>query len=540
MRAFADRTDRSFLTVACPGAGKTTFALAAACQWLAGERKPVVVVVPTQHLKVQWANAGQRFGFHLDPDWSASGGPPASDMHGVVVTYAQCASSTAELASFARGGIVLLDEIHHAAGERSWGDAVEVAFHDAACRLLLSGTPFRTDNSPIPFVRYSEGEYGDAEPDYEYGYGEALNDGGVVRPVYFPRFDGHMEWMNSEGELVEATFEDDLLRTEWGARLRTALSVDGEWLKTVLGHADRRLREVRKEHANAGGLVIALDHEHARAIADLLERRHGVKPRIALSDDPNASKVITDFASSDEQWIVAVRMISEGVDIPRLRLAVFATTTTTAMFFRQAVGRIARWTPGMKSQRAYMYLPDDARLRHHASNIAQTRRHSIEMRRTREKDEEFESVTELTGPSEQMSLFAALSSTVLSEAPPEDGIDMDENYVALPEDMEGYPMTLPPPPPLPGRDRFFGDLDAAPDNGALAPLPSRAAQKQELREKNSLRVQELVGRTGMEYPKVNQILNQKAGIDRITEATVTQLDRRLKAAEKWVSELTGR
>ena len=99
-------------------------------------------------------------------------------------------------------------------------------------------------------------------------------------------------------------------------------------------------------------------------------------------------------------------------------------------------------------------------------------------------------------------------------------------------------MTLPPPPPLPGRDRFFGDLDGPSENAPAA--PSRSEQKQDLRERNALRVQELVGRTGMEHKLVNNRLNQEAGIDRITQATIPQLERRLKAAEKWVSQLTGR
>ena len=187
----------------------------AARQWCAGRPRPVVVVVPTQHLKKQWADAALRFGFHLDPAWSATGGKPAADMHGVVVTYAQAASSAAELAAYSADGFVVLDEVHHAASERSWGDGVQRAFHAAAKRLLLSGTPFRTDDSPIPFVRYSWGDYGDAEADYEYGYGEALRDGGVVRPVYFPRFDGHMEWINTDGVTIEATFEEEIASSEW-------------------------------------------------------------------------------------------------------------------------------------------------------------------------------------------------------------------------------------------------------------------------------------------------------------------------------------
>lgn len=541
LEQFARDERGSFLAVACPGAGKTTFALTAAMRWLGGQRRPIAVVVPTRHLKEQWAESAARFGLHLDPNWTAAQGSPPSDMHGVIVTYAQCATSQVELHAWTTEGLVILDEIHHAAADRAWGDAVQLAFHDSARRLLLSGTPFRSDDGVIPFVTYSDGDFGEVAADYEYGYGEALQDGAVVRPVYFPRFDGHMEWTNAEGETIEATFEDELLTSEWGARLRTALSPNGEWLRTVLGHADRRLREAREQHPNAGGLVIATDHDHARAVADLLRSRHGHEPIIALSDDPHASSLISAFAKSTDPWIVAVRMISEGVDIPRLRVAVYATTTTTPMFFRQAVGRIARWTAGIREQPAWMYLPDDARLRHHAASIAELRRHSIEFRRRREVTDDiaFDEVPTESGPSEQMSLFAALSATAMSESPTEEGIDPLERHVALAEDLEGWPVDLPPPPPLPGRDRFVEQLDIAAQPGSDGPV-SRSAEKERLRDLNAVRVQEIVGRTGLGYPQVNTRLNRQVGIDKITEATVTQLQRRLKQADAWVKDITGR
>jgi len=540
LRSFTNNEAPSFLTVACPGAGKTSFALVAARQWCGGQPRPFVVVVPTQHLKKQWADAALRFGFHLDPAWSASAGTPAVDMHGVVVTYAQAASSSTELAAYCKDGIVVLDEVHHAASDRSWGDGVERAFSGAATRLLLSGTPFRTDDSPIPFVRYSWGDYGDAEADYEYGYGEALSDGGVVRPVYFPRFDGHMEWINTDGAHIEATFEDEIASSEWGARLRTALSPDGEWIRTVLGQAHAKLAEIRQDHPNAGGLIIATDHEHARSIADLLERRHGVQPKIALSDDPRASEVIDNFANSADEWVIAVRMISEGVDIPRLRVAVFATTTTTAMFFRQAVGRIARWTTGIRNQKAYMYLPDDLRLRSHAVMIAEQRRHSIELRKERAGEEGFDEVAQERGGDEQMSLFAALSSTVIDadSTAPADGLDASERMVVLPDDLEGFPVDLPPPPPLPGRDPIVAGNPWDASYGTTEEVgKSRAQIKAELRDKNSDRVRELVGRTGLGYPEVNMRLNRESGVDRITEATISGLTRRLAVADRWIDSV---
>ncbi|NDH75877.1 MAG: DEAD/DEAH box helicase, partial [Actinobacteria bacterium] len=204
LQAFLHHREANFLAVACPGAGKTTFALTAARHWLKGERLPLVVVAPTRHLKAQWAQAAERFGFHLEPDWDASTGDIPSDMHGIVVTYAQCASAARTLFTLSRGGIVILDEVHHAGGDLTWGEGVAEAFAEANSRLLLSGTPFRSDDAPIPFVRYTLGDHGDAVSDYEYDYGAALVDGGVVRPVFFPRFDGHMEWIGADGSMKEA------------------------------------------------------------------------------------------------------------------------------------------------------------------------------------------------------------------------------------------------------------------------------------------------------------------------------------------------
>ena len=527
--AFADRPLSDFLAVACPGAGKTTFALAAIRNELGGVGRPVVVTVPTAHLKHQWADAAVRFGLHLEPDWNPDAGL-AADMHGVVVTYAQAASAKHRLRALATNGIAVLDEAHHAASDRSWGDGVYHAFEAADVRLLLSGTPFRTDDNPIPFVRYTMGDHGEAVTDFEYGYGDALVEGGVVRPVYFPRFDGHMEWLDANGSMKEATFRDEIDRSDWSARLRTALDVDGNWLPTVLERGVERLRRIRTSHENAGGLVIAIDHEHARAIATKLTAITGATPEIALSDDPMASQKIASFAASSDEWIIAVRMISEGVDIPRLRVAIFATTTTTALFFRQAVGRVARWTPGLTTQPAYFFVPDDHRLRGHAATIAQQRRHSVDKRPTsdRNRDAEFDK-----GHDEQMSLFAALSSTVLDEQTAADGLDPDEAPIRSDAgDLVGHAFELPPPPPLAGRQT----IEAA---DAIAEIRGRFVGKRELRDRNSDRVRTIAQLLGWEHRAVNGELNRRSGVHRVTEATTLQLEARLRAADAWLEELTG-
>ena len=531
--AFADRPHPDFLAVACPGAGKTTFALAAIRAELGGRPRPLIITVPTAHLKQQWADAASHFGMHLDPDWHPEDGL-AKDMHGIIVTYAQAASARHHLRRFAEDGVVVLDEIHHAASDRSWGDGVFHAFQTAAVRLLLSGTPFRSDDNPIPFVRYTFGDHGEAVADFEYGYGDALVEGGVVRPVYFPRFDGHMEWMDVNGSIKEATFGDDLDRADWSARLRTALDSDGGWLPAVLDKANQRLSSIRASHSNAGGLVIAIDHEHAKEIAAKMTAISGSIPEVVLSNDSNASAKIDAFANGDAPWIVAVRMISEGVDVPRLRVAVFATTTTTALFFRQAVGRVARWTPGLTTQPAYFYVPDDHRLRGHAASIAMERRHSVEKRPAPANRRDSAA---LDGREEQMSLFSALSSTALEEiaAHGPDGIDPDEaSIISSGGDLVGHPFDLPPPPPLQGRENTAGVPEA------LSAIRNRFAGKQALRDRNSDRVRTIAQILGWEHRAVNGELNRRSGIDRITEATAEQLEHRLTCADKWLDDLTGR
>jgi superfamily II DNA or RNA helicase len=532
-----------FLAVATPGAGKTTFALTAAVQDL-GEHpgRRVVVVAPTQHLKHQWADAALRFGLHLDPEWSARDGMLPPDMHGIVTTYQQVSTSSAALAPLSRGAFVVFDEIHHAADDRSWGNAVLHAFEHAAQRLSLSGTPFRSDTSAIPFVDYHLDE---ARADYEYGYGEALADSGVVRPVYFPRINGFMEWVAPSGDVVAATFEDELPRELANQRLRTALSLEGEWLPTVLDQAHERLMELRRTHPEAGGLIIAMDQAHAQAIAELMARRHRVNAVVAVSDDPDASGKIARFSLSDQPWIIAVRMVSEGVDIPRLRIAVFATTTTTELFFRQAVGRVVRWTRGVPRQKAYFFLPDDPRLRHFATSLAEQRRHSLRKKADAEPsvvpdEPELDAIDE--GDDEQMSLFAVIGSVSLGESGQsgpavehhDDGVfgDDPDGQARDPRDEPGVDLVL-LPPPLPGGGVARAVVDHDPSVPGQDNMTLRQ-RKVALRDANADLARELVRSTGWSHPQVNGELNRLAGIRKISEATLEQLERRLVVGRKWL------
>ncbi len=528
----SDRPD--FLAVATPGAGKTTFALTAARHRLASHPGRLIVVAPTAHLKHQWAQAAGRFALHLDPSWSAADGALAGDMHGIVTTYQQVATSAAALRALSPGAFVVFDELHHAADDRAWGDSIRAAFEPADRRLALSGTPFRSDTRAIPFVDYHLDE---ARPDYEYGYGDALADRRVVRPVYFPRTGGQMEWSAPDGTEHSATFDDALDAARSSQRLRTALSLDGEWLPTVLREANQRLTEVRMVQPDAGGLVIAIDQDHARGIAELLRTRFGTRATVVTSDDPRASSHIAMYAAGKEPWLVAVRMVSEGVDIPRLRVGVYATTTSTELFFRQAVGRLVRWTRGVPKQKAWLFIPDDPRLRRLAGGIAEQRRHSLQKR---EKEEDglagFDDaeLDQVPPDEEQMSLFAVISagatdaSSEDSAGGPDDDADFDDDA----DDGPGFELELAPPPPLAGG---VGPVVMGEDGLPL----TRKEDKKRLRDLNAQLARDLVRTTGMSHAQVNKELNRLAGVTRVTEATTAQLRTRLDKGNRWLTRTAG-
>ncbi|MCR2052060.1 DEAD/DEAH box helicase [Actinomyces bowdenii] len=359
LRQYLEAMPQDFLAVATPGAGKTTFALRVATELLsAGEVHKVTVVCPTEHLKYQWAEAAARVGIHIDPSYANSQGALGSRFDGVALTYAQVAANpNLHRARTDRSRtLVILDEIHHAGDALSWGDAIREAFTPARRRLALTGTPFRSDVAPIPFVRYRPDAAGvpRSEPDYSYGYADALRDG-VVRPVMFMSYSGQMRWRTKAGDEVAARLGEPLTKDMESQAWRTALDPAGEWIPAVLAAADQRLSEVRRQVPDAGALVIASNQATARAYAKQLRAITGTSPTVVLSDDNGASSRIEAFSASTERWMVAVRMVSEGVDVPRLAVGVYATSTSTPLFFAQAVGRFVR--SRARGETASVFLP---------------------------------------------------------------------------------------------------------------------------------------------------------------------------------------
>ncbi|MBP2454406.1 DEAD/DEAH box helicase [Mycolicibacterium lutetiense] len=370
---------RDYLAVATPGAGKTTFALRIAAELLNDRTvDAITVVVPTEHLKIQWAQSAARNGIALDPKFSNSNSQTSAEYHGVVVTYAQVASHPTRhrVRTENRKTLVIFDEIHHGGDAKTWGDAMREAFDDATRRLSLTGTPFRSDDSPIPFVNYETDGAGfqQSVADHVYGYSDALADG-VVRPVVFLAYSGEARWRDSAGEEHAARLGEPLTAEHTARAWRTALNPTGEWMPAVIAAADKRLQQKRQHVPDAGGMIIATNQTTARAYADLLIKITGEAPTVVLSDDPGASDRITQFSESTSRWLVAVRMVSEGVDVPRLSVGVYATSASTPLFFAQAIGRFVR--SRRAGETASIFLPSVPNLLLLASEMEAQRNHVL-------------------------------------------------------------------------------------------------------------------------------------------------------------------
>ncbi|WP_079315325.1 DEAD/DEAH box helicase [Microbispora sp. GKU 823] len=548
---YFSREPRDFLTVATPGAGKTTYALRIASELLGrGIVRALTIVTPTEHLKRQWADAAARVGISIDPEFKNSQGATSRDYTGVAVTYAQIAMHPAlhRARTEARKTLVIFDEIHHAGDAKSWGDGVREAFEPATRRLALTGTPFRSDESPIPFVTYVEDGEGAMRSvsDYSYGYGPALADG-VVRPVIFLAYSGEMKWRTRAGDEIAATLGTPLTKDQLSQAWRAALDPKGDWIRQVIHAADRRLTEVRRGVPDAGGLVIASDHESARAYARHIRTVTGEGAEVVLSDDPGASKKIKDFAASDRRWLVAVRMVSEGVDIPRLCVGVYATSTSTPLFFAQAVGRFVR--ARKRGETASVFLPSVPVLMGLAGEMEAERDHVLGRRRDEDGLDDMLLEQAQQEKKQPDALGDELPFQTLEASATFDRVLFDGGEfgtAAAPgspeeEDFIGLPGLLEPDQvasllrkrqadqQAAKRRTKKGSEDSAP---ALAPHEQLAELRRELNG--------LVGawnhRTGQPHGVIHAELRRACGGPAIAQATAEQVRERIAMIRKWATQ----
>ncbi|MGC4852588.1 DEAD/DEAH box helicase [Micromonospora sp. DT4] len=547
------RTD-DFTAVATPGAGKTTFALRIAAELLAdGTVEAVTVVAPTEHLKTQWAEAAARVGIQLDAAFRNADVHSAADFHGAVITYAQVgmAPQVHRRRTMTRRTLVILDEIHHAGDSRSWGDGVKAAFEPAVRRLMLTGTPFRSDDNPIPFVSYERGGDGllRSRADSVYGYADALRDG-VVRPVLFLAYSGETRWRTNAGDELAARLGEPMTQDLVAQAWRTALDPAGDWMPQVLRAADARLTVLRNAGMlDAGGLIIATDQQTARSYAKLIEQVTGEKATVVLSDDQGASARIATFAASDQRWLVAVRMVSEGVDIPRLAVGVYATSASTPLYFAQAIGRFVR--ARRTGETASVFLPSVPHLLGLASEMENERDHVLG--KPKESDGLDDDLLERAQRDEQASgelekRFAALSATAELDQVIFDGASFgtaaqagtpeEEEYLGLPglltADQVSLLLTKRQADQLAAQRRRTAERAAQPAAApsAAPPVPMSAAQRRvALRRQLNALVAARHHRTGQPHGKIHAELRRLCGGPPSAQATIEQLEERIATVQ---------
>lgn len=525
----ARHTNPDFLLSATPASGKTTFACTAIRQL-----KPdlAIIVVPTIPLRRQWADHAACFGLDLDPTFENGQVRPGRDRDGIVVTYAAVASAPhiyRNLSSRQQTKVVL-DEIHHCGDEHKWGDAIHYAFEKADRRLGLSGTPFRMKKDTIPFVTY-EGDPAVSKPDFSYTYGQALQDG-VVRPVEFAFFDGTARWVDAQQMMSTGLSEAG--KDDEGLAIRSAISDTSEWMRSVQEKAHATLVELRQHIPARGGLIVADHQTHARRLAKQHDAVTGVVTPLAISDDPRGSDVIRAFKVSDTPWLTAVNMVSEGVDIPRLMVGIYATTSRTELFFRQVVGRFVRIdNTRMDEYPATVYLPSVPSLVEMAKKIEDERNHVLEEEEiTRRRFDDFgpglgPNPITILGAVDGKHSHSVLNSTTITLEEIETAkkfidelhLTQSPTYVAL--IIQKY-------------FKFSTSGNPPNTNTDVKTIPDY-----EVRELKRQECKKLVNRyheqTAISYREIWIALNDLVGERSVAEATIESLDRRIELLSMWLT-----
>lgn len=352
-----------FMLIAIPGSGKTMAALEVCREWMGvGVDRRVIVVVPTDNLREQWKDEATKFGIALQT--KEFGTNFKHGFQGAVVTYHLVANQPLVFRKLCSNAptMVVFDEIHHCGDEAHFGKGITTAFELAKEHLLMSGTPWKSDGTPIPYVTYDSDGF--AVGDCVYDYPDALQDE-VVRYLVFDYAKGTIiNDRTGKSEVLSQEISDN----EASQRLKRILDPSGDYLREQLAAAHRKLLDVRKSFPDAAGLAACIDQYHALRVAEILREVTGCDPSIIVSDTELENDTVKEFRKSNKEWLVAVRKVSEGTDIKRLQVLCYLTNVTSELFFRQLVGRVSR-VRGIEDFEAYVYLPADPRLIKCAQNI---------------------------------------------------------------------------------------------------------------------------------------------------------------------------
>jgi superfamily II DNA/RNA helicase len=262
-----------------------------------------------------------------------------------------------------------------------------------------------------------------------------------------------------------------------------------------------------------------------------------------LSDDPGSSSRISQFADSTSRWLVAVRMVSEGVDVPRLSVGIYATSASTPLFFAQAIGRFVRSRrPG---ETASIFVPSVPNLLQLASELEAQRDHVLgephreagdpllddaATRTQTEKDDTQQSFTALGADAELDQLIFDGSS--FGAATPA-GSDEEADYLGIPGLLDAEQMRALLHHRHDEQLQKRARLDK--QSGPPATLTTHGQLRELRRELNAL-VSIAHHRTGKPHGWIHSELRRRCGGPPIAAATSEQLKARIDAVRQLNSE----
>jgi len=266
---------------------------------------------------------------------------------------------------------VIFDEIHHCAGNstnntNAWGEKVIANIQGkASFTLALTGTPWRSDCIPITLAKYRD-DNNQIHCDFKYGLSQAVNDNVCRLPKITIIDNNEVVLHQASGSKHYASFRELLDQSE--CRYQQIIECD-ELILYILRQANQKLNALRTHIHDAGGLIVAASVMHAKQIQALLGNELNESATVATYREDQAASIIKDFKYNSSKWIISVGMISEGTNIPRLRVCCHLTRVKTELYFRQVLGRILR-TTGEYDEKGFFYMPAEPTLVEYAHRVA--------------------------------------------------------------------------------------------------------------------------------------------------------------------------
>jgi superfamily II DNA or RNA helicase len=267
--------------------------------------------------------------------------------------------------------LVIFDEIHHCAGDNLdnanvWGQKIIQHIQgEADYTLALSGTPWRSDKVPIALSSYCVD--GVIQCDYSYGLERAIQDGVCRIPKIIAVDNDEITLLSGSERERYRSFAELLKQSKCTYQ---QLLDSSDLITYMIKITAKKINEVRKRQPNSGALVVAATVDHAIKIAEIIKRDTGDSARVVTYLHGDAQDTIRDFREANDKWIVSVGMISEGTDIPRLKVCCHLTRVKTELYFRQVLGRILRST-GVEKDEGFLFIPAEPNLVEYAERVVE-------------------------------------------------------------------------------------------------------------------------------------------------------------------------